>query len=103
MNYAYRNQHAKAEQYFQDLVEHAPSNVAFQSNLALIQRWREKPLDAEHTVSQWNGMTPISQTTQINQMQNAQMLVKLSVGVPLISIYTKPYLMILRCNVAAKS
>ena len=74
LNYAYRNQHAKAEQYFQNLVEHAPSNVAFQNNLALIQRWREKPLLAEHTVSQWNGMMPISQTTQINQMQNAQTL-----------------------------
>ena len=74
LNYAYRNQHAKAEQYFQNLVEHAPSNVAFQNNLALIQRWREKPLLAEHTVSQWNGMTPVSQTTQINQMQNAQTL-----------------------------
>ena len=74
LNYAYRNQHERAEQYFQDLVKHAPSNVAFQNNLALIQRWREKPLLAEHTVSQWNGMTPVSQTTQINQMQNAQML-----------------------------
>ena len=41
LNYAYRNEHAKAEKYFEQLLAQAPNNVSYQNNLALIQRWRE--------------------------------------------------------------
>src|SRR5690606_19925816 len=43
LNYAYRNEHAMAERYFEQLVAQAPNNVSYRNNLALIQRWREKP------------------------------------------------------------
>lgn len=74
LNYAYRNEHAKAEQYFETLVSTAPNNLAYQNNLAQIQRWREKPLTSQQTLEQWNGLDQVSQITQINQMQNAQAL-----------------------------
>lgn len=74
LNYAYRNEHAKAEQYFETLVSIAPNNLAYQNNLAQIQRWREKPLTSQQTLEQWNGLDQVSQITQINQMQNAQAL-----------------------------
>lgn len=72
LNYAYRNEQAKAEQYFEALVAKTPSNISYINNLALIQRWREKPLLSEQTLSQLNGVQPVSQSTQLNQMQNAQ-------------------------------
>jgi poly-beta-1,6 N-acetyl-D-glucosamine export porin PgaA len=74
LNYAYRNEHAKAQQYFEQLLAQAPNNVSYQNNLALIQRWREKPELSESNLSQLNGVEPIDQATRINHMQNSQAL-----------------------------
>lgn len=74
LNYAYRNEHAKAEHYFEQLVAQAPNNVSYQNNLALIQRWREKPKLSESNLSQLQGVEPIDQATRINHMQNNQAL-----------------------------
>ncbi|MGE8541612.1 MAG: poly-beta-1,6 N-acetyl-D-glucosamine export porin PgaA [Acinetobacter sp.] len=74
LNYAYRNEHAKAEKYFDELGAKAPANVGYQNNLALVQRWREKPQQSQLTISQLNSLEPISQSTQINRMQNLQAL-----------------------------
>lgn len=74
LNYAYRNEHAKAEKYFEQLLAQAPNNVSYQNNLALIQRWREKPELSETNLSQLNGVEPIDQATRINHMQNSQAL-----------------------------
>jgi biofilm PGA synthesis protein PgaA len=74
LNYAYRNEHDKAEKYFQKLVEHAPNNNAYINNLAMVQRWREKPRQASWTVSQLNGIEPMDFGTELNHMQNAQAL-----------------------------
>lgn len=72
LNYAYRNELAKAEDYFTHLVTYAPNHAVYQNNLAQVQRWREKPLASEQTISQWNGVEPVTQFTRINHMQNAQ-------------------------------
>lgn len=77
LNYAYRNEHAKAEQYFEQLVAQAPNNISYQNNLALIQRWREKPEQSEMNLSQLKGVEPIDQATRINHMQNSQALGKI--------------------------
>ncbi len=55
LNYAYRNEHAKAEQYFEQLLAQAPNNVSYQNNLALIQRWCEKPeaIGEQFISTQW--------------------------------------------------
>ena len=55
LNYAYRNEQAKAERYFQDLVAKAPNNIGYQNNLATVQRWREKewPLTSARWRSRW--------------------------------------------------
>ncbi|WP_228258818.1 poly-beta-1,6 N-acetyl-D-glucosamine export porin PgaA [Acinetobacter ihumii] len=74
LNYAYRNEHAKAEQYFENLIAKAPNNIGYQNNLATIQRWREKPLTSASNLSQLNGLEPVSTSTLINQMQNNQVL-----------------------------
>ncbi|QOW50338.1 MULTISPECIES: poly-beta-1,6 N-acetyl-D-glucosamine export porin PgaA [unclassified Acinetobacter] len=74
LNYAYRNEHEKAERYFNDLTAKAPGNIGYQNNLALIQRWREKPEQSQHTLAQQNSLEPISQGTQINRMHNFQAL-----------------------------
>ncbi|MFW1665451.1 poly-beta-1,6 N-acetyl-D-glucosamine export porin PgaA [Acinetobacter ursingii] len=74
LNYAYRNEQAKAERYFQDLVAKAPNNIGYQNNLATVQRWREKPLTSSATLSQFNGIEPVSISTLVNQMQNSQAL-----------------------------
>ena len=74
LNYAYRNEHAKAEQYFEQLLAQAPNNVSYQNDLAMIQRWREKPELSETNLSQLNGVEPIDQATRINHMQNSQAL-----------------------------
>nr|WP_241675258.1 poly-beta-1,6 N-acetyl-D-glucosamine export porin PgaA [Acinetobacter guerrae] len=78
LNYAYRNEHAKAERYFQALVSKAPNNVGYQNNLATVQRWREKPLTSSATLSQFNGIEPISISTLVNQMQNNQALTRVA-------------------------
>ncbi|MBK0064054.1 MULTISPECIES: poly-beta-1,6 N-acetyl-D-glucosamine export porin PgaA [unclassified Acinetobacter] len=74
LNYAYRNEHAKAERYFQDLVTKAPNNIGYQNNLATVQRWREKPQISSETLDQFNGIEPVSISTLVNQMQNNQAL-----------------------------
>ncbi|NCI77482.1 poly-beta-1,6 N-acetyl-D-glucosamine export porin PgaA [Acinetobacter kanungonis] len=74
LNYAYRNEHAKAEDYFEKLIAQSPNNTSYQNNLALIQRWREKPQQSEKSLSQLNGVEPIQQATRINHMQNSQAL-----------------------------
>ena len=72
LNLVYRNQHAQAEQYFRDLVETAPNHQSIQNALALVLRWREKPQQSDRVLAQLNGMTPVQQATQINQLQNRQ-------------------------------
>ena len=74
LNYAYRNEHDKAEKYFEDLISKAPNNNAYQHNLALIKRWREQPEASEYILSQYNGLEGIDQSLLINQMFNAQAL-----------------------------
>ena len=74
LNYAYRNEHQKAEQYFEQLVAQAPSNLSYQNNLALIQRWREKPELSKNSLAVWNGLTDEELGIQLSQMQNAQAL-----------------------------
>ncbi|WP_407308366.1 poly-beta-1,6 N-acetyl-D-glucosamine export porin PgaA [Acinetobacter sp.] len=74
LNYAYRNQDAKAEQHFEELVAKAPNNVVYQNHLALIQRWREKPQRSEWTLAQWDGVEPVDQGVRINHLQNMQAL-----------------------------
>ncbi|WP_445115368.1 poly-beta-1,6 N-acetyl-D-glucosamine export porin PgaA [Acinetobacter sp. WZC-1] len=78
LNYAYQNQHARAEQYFKALVARAPNNIAYQNALALVQRWREKPRTSEQTLAQWNGIEPVDQSTEINHLQNVQALGKIT-------------------------
>lgn len=78
LNYAYRNQLQKAEQYFEQLVTQAPSNLSYQNNLALIQRWREKPELSKHSLAVWNGLMDQEMGIQLNQMQNAQALTDIS-------------------------
>ncbi len=74
LNYAYRNEHDKAEQYFEKLVAEAPANLSYQNSLALVQRWREKPEQSIQTLAMWNGLTEDQSGIQLNQMQNAQAL-----------------------------
>ncbi|HJF27900.1 MAG TPA: poly-beta-1,6 N-acetyl-D-glucosamine export porin PgaA [Acinetobacter lwoffii] len=74
LNYAYRNEHAMAERYFEQLVAQAPNNVSYRNNLALIQRWREKPELSESNLAQLRGVEPVDQATRINHMQNSQAL-----------------------------
>src|SRR5690606_2902594 len=71
-HYSYRNQLDKAEEYFQDLVAKSPGNRSYLNNLAMVQRWREKPLQAQATVAFMNGTEPMTQATRMNSMQNAQ-------------------------------
>ncbi len=72
LNYAYRNEQAKAEAYFNELNTKAPGNISYLNNLAQIQRWREKPEQSQQTISQLSSLEPEDQSSQINQMQNAQ-------------------------------
>ncbi|WP_353144305.1 poly-beta-1,6 N-acetyl-D-glucosamine export porin PgaA [Acinetobacter pragensis] len=74
LNYAYRNEHHKAEKYFNELTEKAPGNIGYQNNLALVQRWREKPEQSQQTLNQLNSLEPVNQATQVNRMQNFQAL-----------------------------
>ncbi|MGE8683452.1 MAG: poly-beta-1,6 N-acetyl-D-glucosamine export porin PgaA [Acinetobacter sp.] len=74
LNYAYRNEHSKAEQYFNELTTKAPGDIGYQNNLASIQRWREKPEQSQQTMDQLNSLEPINQATLINRMQNYQAL-----------------------------
>lgn len=75
LHYSYRNQLDKAEEYFQNLVAKSPGNRSYLNHLAMVQRWREKPLQAQATVSLMNGTEPMTQATRMNSMQNAQAVV----------------------------
>ncbi len=74
LNYAYRNEDAKAEQHFEELVAKAPNNVVYQNHLALVQRWREKPQHSEWTLAQWDGVEPVDSGVRVNHLQNMQAL-----------------------------
>ncbi|HAB69551.1 MAG TPA: poly-beta-1,6 N-acetyl-D-glucosamine export porin PgaA, partial [Acinetobacter nosocomialis] len=74
MHLAYANHLDQAEQHFQKTVEQAPANESLINNLARVERWREKPLEAKKTISRLNGIDPIAKDTRINEMQNAQAL-----------------------------
>ncbi|QNX34986.1 poly-beta-1,6 N-acetyl-D-glucosamine export porin PgaA [Acinetobacter seifertii] len=71
---AYANHLDQAEKHFQKTVEQAPANESLINNLARVERWREKPLEAKKTISRLNGIDPIAKDTRINEMQNAQAL-----------------------------
>ncbi|GAA5560981.1 poly-beta-1,6-N-acetyl-D-glucosamine export protein [Acinetobacter schindleri] len=74
MHLAYANHLDQAEKHFEKTVEQAPANESLINNLARVERWREKPLEAKKTISLLNGIDPIAKDTRINEMQNAQAL-----------------------------
>ncbi|ONN50705.1 biofilm synthesis protein [Acinetobacter genomosp. 33YU] len=74
MHLAYANHLEQAEKHFEKTVEQAPANESLINNLARVERWREKPLEAKKTISRLNGIDPIAKDTRINEMQNAQAL-----------------------------
>lgn len=74
MHLAYANHLDQAEKHFEKTVEQAPANESLINNLARVERWREKPLEAKKTISRLNGIDPIAKDTRINEMQNAQAL-----------------------------
>ncbi len=47
MHLAYANHLDQAEKHFQKKVEQAPANESLINNLARVERWREKPLEAK--------------------------------------------------------
>lgn len=51
MHLAYANHLDQAEKHFQKTVEQAPANESLINNLARVERWREKPLEAKKTIS----------------------------------------------------
>ncbi len=74
MHLAYANHLDQAEKHFEKTVEQAPANESLINNLARVERWREKPLEAKKTIYRLNGLDPIAKDTRINEMQNAQAL-----------------------------
>ncbi|MFA2969545.1 poly-beta-1,6 N-acetyl-D-glucosamine export porin PgaA [Acinetobacter pittii] len=74
MHLAYTNHLDKSEKHFQKQVDLAPANQGLINNLARVERWRDKPLQAKQTIDRLNGLTPVAKDTRINQMQNAQAL-----------------------------
>jgi Tfp pilus assembly protein PilF len=74
MHLAYANHLDQAEKHFQKQVDLAPANEGLINNLARVERWRDKPLQAKQTIARLNGLTPVAKDTRINQMQNAQAL-----------------------------
>ncbi|MEI2556034.1 poly-beta-1,6 N-acetyl-D-glucosamine export porin PgaA [Acinetobacter pittii] len=74
MHLAYANHLDKSEKHFQKQVDLAPANEGLINNLARVERWRYKPLQAKQTIDRLNGLTPVAKDTRINQMQNAQAL-----------------------------
>ncbi|WP_032024025.1 poly-beta-1,6 N-acetyl-D-glucosamine export porin PgaA [Acinetobacter pittii] len=74
MHLAYANHLDKSEKHFQKQVDLAPANQGLINNLARVERWRDKPLQAKQTIDRLNGLTPVVKDTRINQMQNAQAL-----------------------------
>jgi len=74
LNYVYRNEYAKAENYFENLVAKAPNNVVYQNNRAFVQRLREKPQSSEWILAQWDGIEPVDNGMQISHLENMQAL-----------------------------
>ena len=74
MHLAYANHLGQSEKHFQKQVDLAPANEGLINNLARVERWRDKPLQAKQTIARLNGLTPVAKDTRINQMQNAQAL-----------------------------
>lgn len=74
LNYAYRQEYAKAEQYYEQLIAKAPNNVLFQNNRAFIQLLRENPQRAEWIVSQWDGVIPVDEGIRIRHLENLRAL-----------------------------
>ncbi|MDU6286913.1 MAG: poly-beta-1,6 N-acetyl-D-glucosamine export porin PgaA, partial [Acinetobacter sp.] len=74
MHLAYANHLDQSEKHFQKQVDLAPANEGLINNLARVERWRDKPLQAKQTIDRLNGLTPVAKDTRINQMQNAQAL-----------------------------
>lgn len=74
MHLAYANHLDQSEKHFQKQVNLAPANEGLINNLARVERWRDKPLQAKQTIDRLNGLTPVAKDTRINQMQNAQAL-----------------------------
>ena len=74
LNYAYRQEYAKAEQYYEQLIAKAPNNVLFQNNRAFIQLLRENPQRAESIVSQWDGVVPVDEGIRIRHLENLRAL-----------------------------
>ena len=78
LSFAYSNDLNAAEQNLNQKIQRAPNNEEVINNLVRIQRWREKPLQAEETLGRLNGIQPLSKSTLINQMQNQQALGNIS-------------------------
>ena len=74
LSLAYSNHLNAAEKFLTHHIERAPNNEEVINNLVRIQRWREKPQQAEQTLKRLNGIEPISKSTSINEMQNQQAL-----------------------------
>ncbi|WP_216076882.1 poly-beta-1,6 N-acetyl-D-glucosamine export porin PgaA [Acinetobacter defluvii] len=74
LNWAYSNRLDIAEPYFEGLVNKTSNTDDGLNQLARIQRWRDKPEQAQQTLARLNGLMPVSKTTKINLMQNAQAL-----------------------------
>ena len=72
LSLAYSNDLNAAEQNLNQKIQRAPNNEEVINNLVRIQRWREKPQQAEQTLNRLNGIEPRSKSTSINQMQNQQ-------------------------------
>lgn len=75
---AYSNHLNKAELYYQGLLAIAPNNANYINQLAMVQRWRNKPLQARQTLQLLQGILPVSKSTLLNEMQNAQALGEIS-------------------------
>lgn len=74
LHQAYSNRLNIAEQYYQDLLARAPNNTGYVNQLAMIQRWRNKPERSQQTLARLSGIQPISKSRYLNSMQNAQSL-----------------------------
>ncbi|WP_410209995.1 poly-beta-1,6 N-acetyl-D-glucosamine export porin PgaA [Aquirhabdus sp.] len=69
---AYRNDLAKAERQYADLVQRAPSNVGIIDDYATILRWRGWPQAAERVTARAVAMKPDEPLTRMNVANNAR-------------------------------
>lgn len=75
---AYSNRLNKAELYYEGLLAIAPNNPNYINQLAMVKRWRNKPEQSRQTLQLLQGTLPISKSTLLNEMQNAQSLGEIS-------------------------